>query len=61
MSADTQIKQLGPFWEASLVEAKRLGVPDPLIALLDQTMKAPYPQERVGAAAALLLLSKDRL
>lgn len=61
MSADAQIKQLGPFWEASLVEAKRLGVPDPLIALLDQTMKAPYPQERVGAAAALLLLSKDRL
>lgn len=49
------IDGLQPFWEASLQEARRLGLPEPTLELLAKTMKAPYPQERVGAAAALLL------
>lgn len=61
LAADTAIRDLGPFWEGSIVEARGLGVPGTTLTLLEQTMQAPYPQERVGAAAALLWLSADRL
>lgn len=61
LAADEQIRSLGPFWEGSLVEARGLGVPGPTLELLEATMRAPYPQERVGAAAALLWLSTERL
>jgi len=61
MVVDAEVRKLGPFWQASLYEAAQLGVPAPTLELLDKAMQAPYPQERVGAAAALLVLCAQLL
>jgi hypothetical protein len=51
---DESLNTITILWEAALNEARSLNVDPLLLDLIEKTTKAPYPQERVGAAAALL-------
>lgn len=55
--ADAVLSSARPFWEGALSEAGNTGLRQPTIALLESAMASPSPQERVGAACALMLLA----
>jgi hypothetical protein len=51
---DAVMKQFDILWDPALDEAISVGVDPALVALLADAYRCPYPQERVGAVAALL-------
>jgi hypothetical protein len=56
MELDAKVREADIFWGVFRMEASAKGVADDMLELLDKTYQAPFPQERVGAVAALLLL-----
>jgi len=53
---DGALSAVDILWEPALEEARALGIDPPLLELLAKTYAAPYPQERAGAVAALMLV-----
>ena len=59
-SVDVAIAEVNLLWESALLEAEELGLPKDLLQLITRTYEAPYPQERVGAACALIFAQAPR-
>lgn len=53
-AADNTLAEVAVLWDAALQEASDLGLGRELLQLIARTYEAPYPQERVGAACALI-------
>ena len=53
-SVDRAISEVALLWESVMLEAYELGLPKEMLQLINRTYESPYPQERVGAACALI-------
>jgi hypothetical protein len=53
-TVDAVLTEVAVLWDAALQEASDLGLGRELLQLIARTYAAPYPQERVGAACALI-------
>lgn len=54
MAIDAALTEAALLWESVLLEASEVGLAKDLLQLIARTYEAPYPQERVGAACAII-------
>jgi hypothetical protein len=54
LTVDAAVSEASLLWEAVLLEAAELNLSRDLLQLIAKTYDSPYPQERVGAACAMI-------